>query len=66
MVMQSSLSIVQVQEEDQGEYICAATNPAGEDRASAMLIIFGEKLKSTLQHFIIGCNGTVRICGSPM
>ena len=37
-----------MQEEDQGEYICAATNPAGEDRASAMLIIFGKKHFATL------------------
>ena len=42
MVSQSSLSIVEVQDGDQGKYICAAANPAGEDRESATLVIFGE------------------------
>lgn len=35
------LFVSQVRNGDQGEYLCAATNPAGEDRASARLIIFG-------------------------
>ena len=39
-----SLTISMVQDGDQGSYICALTNPAGEDRAMASLVIFGEAL----------------------
>ncbi len=35
------LSISQVRDGDQGDYVCAAANPAGEDRATTTLIIFG-------------------------
>ena len=36
------LAISEVQDGDQGSYTCAATNPAGIDRAFTTLTIFGK------------------------